>query len=94
MRFQGITILAAAAMLAAGIAAVSAQGTGTGTGAGAGAGGSMNEGQCWDEASKQVKSKPATAGGTASTQPPSGTTGAAPKSPTTGGTRPAGMANC
>jgi hypothetical protein len=62
----------------------------------------MNEGQCWDAASKQVKSKPAaTAGGTASKSAPgaTGTTGAAPpsgtaKPGTAAGTRPAGMQNC
>jgi len=93
---------AAAALLAAGIAGAFGQagpgGTGTGTGAGAGAGGSTAEGQCWDEAMKQVRSKTPSppSGATTGTQP--GTTGAAPTgtpSPGPGaGTRPAGMPNC
>jgi hypothetical protein len=108
MKAQGATLIAAASLLVAGLAAASAQSQSPGTGSAPGA--THSQDQCWDTALNQVrrmqsdKTTTESQGGAATTGS-TGTTGAAaggePKAgagPAGAGsataTRPAGMPNC
>ena len=93
MAMTRIGLIAAAAMLAAGMGVAAAQTSSTTT-----PGATSNQGKCWDSATNQVRDKSSTSGSTGSTTSGStamsGSSSATGSSGSTAQTRPPGMPSC